>query len=317
MVSVAATHKHHLELTVSYSGEAEGMPSRMILKRYDPGHPHGWREGLLYRDVVPTMPDPPTPVCYDVSLIADSGQAHILLEDLSQTHFNIRPGHTRLLTPATFEPVLDTYARFHTYWWEHDTIGRADMLAPCGLGVSHEAKGEGHIRENERFFHDTALPKWIDAHGDDRTTSRQNTWERAISAWARLFEERTASGTALTLIQGDAHMGNVLMPHQEGRPVLIDWEGLTPGIGLWDLSRLLLCYQFPPGMRRELERVLLPRYQRQTEAAGIEGYGIDNCESDYRLCVLANLPHVLVWGDEVYMESTMAAFSDWDCEGLL
>ena len=66
-----------------------------------------------------------------------------------------------------------------------------------------------------------------------------------------------------------------------------------------------------------MERILLPRYQRQVEEEGIVGYDLAMCHSDYRLCILANIPHVLVWGDPAYMEATMTAYGDWECDELL
>jgi hypothetical protein len=50
---------------------------------------------------------------------------------------------------------------------------------------------------------------------------------------ARHFAQRVARGTGLTLIQGDAQLGNALLPRDPGqhRPVLIDWKGCIRGMG--------------------------------------------------------------------------------------
>ena len=318
-MQITARQKHHLKLQIAYTpDELEGLSDRLLLKWYEHGHPHGWREGVFYSDIVPAMAESPVARHYDVVEEGQFGQTHILLEDLSKTHFNVKPHHMDRLTPAVFTGVLDAYVNFHARWWDRPTTRDADLLRPCGLGVSHEALGAEHIHANARFFASEAMPRWIDAHGEQSPRAWRRTWERAIEAWAELFRERTEGKRALTLIHGDAHMDNVLVPRQDGRTVIVDWEGLTLGLlGVWDVSRLLLCFPMTAAERRDLERILLPRYQRQVEEEGIVGYDLAMCHSDYRLCILANIPHVLVWGDPAYMEATMTAYGDWECDELL
>ena len=47
--------------------------------------------------------------------------------------------------------------------------------------------------------------------------------------------------------------------------------------------------------RMALEERLLERYQAGLAARGVVGYGLEDCRADYRLCVLANVPHALAW----------------------
>ncbi|NKB70679.1 MAG: phosphotransferase [Candidatus Latescibacteria bacterium] len=317
-LQIIARHKHHLKLRAVYLGKgAERVPADLILKWYEREHPHGWHEGVFYRDIAPAMEDPPIVPCYDAVVEGEFGQTHVLLADLSATHLPVKAEDREYATEATFRRALDAYLDFHTHWWDHPRISCADMVKPGGLGVSHEAKGAEAIQANERFFLTQALPRWVDAQGDQFPQAWQGVWEKAVVAWARLYQQRTTAEKALTLIQGDAHLENVLIPRQSGRAAIIDWEGLTRGLGVWDLSRFLLCFSLAVETRRHFEEVLLRQYYRRVDAAGIAGYSLEMCRSDYRLCILANIAHVLVWGDPSYMRSTMAAYRDWACEELL
>ena len=82
-------------------------------------------------------------------------------------------------------------------------------------------------------------------------------------------------------------------------------------------DRTLIQTEFPSDKRKELEGILLPYYQAGLAERGIRDYGIEDCVADYRLCVLANIPHALVWESHSYLESAMRAFRDWECDKLL
>lgn len=114
-------------------------------------------------------------------------------------------------------------------------------------------------------------------------------------------------------------MQNILLPHdpQHHHPVLIDWEGCTRGLGLWDMARTLVDCRLPPSARRALEAALLSHYHAGLVASGVRHYSMRDTLDDYRLSVLATIPHALVWEDLSFMEFAMQAYKDWDCETLL
>ena len=123
----------------------------------------------------------------------------------------------------------------------------------------------------------------------------------------------------MTLIQGNAQLGNTLLPRdpRTNRPVIIDWEGCTGGLGAWDLARTWIQTGHPSDQRLGFEKVLLPQHHDLLMENGIHDYSLDDCLNDYRLCVLANIPQALSWESLSYLESAMRAFRDWDCDQLL
>jgi hypothetical protein len=318
-VNIKAGHKHHFALEVTYSADApDSLPQDLILKWYSGGYPYGMREGLFYDQIVPAMSAPPVPRCFDVQVDWENGQTHILLEDLSATHYVASPPYNNL-SKETFEQVMNAYLEVHAHWWDQPRIGQEDILHVVGMGVAHEAISSDAIRESGRYFAEEVLPARVDQLGDQSSGDWIGLCERVIASWADLFSQRIAGGAGLTLIQGDAQLGNVLLPRnpQPNQPVIIDWEGCTRGIGVWDLARILIQTELPSDERQELEGILLPSYQARLAERGIKDYSLEDCISDYRLSVLANIPHALVWESHSYLESAMRAFQDWECDELL
>jgi hypothetical protein len=318
-IDVVARHKHHYSLVVTYWPDAPGaLPQNLVLKWYSDGYPYGLREALFYDQIAPAMPAPPVPPCYDVGMDWEKGHAHVLMQDLTATHEVPWPPYERL-DGEVFEWAMEAHLEFHARWWEKPRVGQKDMLRVSGLGVAHEAISPEAIRENQRYFAQEALPARADQLGEQFPKEWRELCERVIAAWADLFIQRMAGGKALTLIQGDAQLGNVMLPLDplSGRLVLIDWEGCTRGLGTWDLARTWVHAGLPSEMRRELELALLPRYRAQLAQRGIQDYELEDCFADYRLAILANIPHALAWESHSYLESAMRAFEDWECEDLL
>lgn len=318
-VGIKAVEKHHFALEVAYSSDAsDSSPRNFILKWYHSEYPFGLGEGLFFDQIAPEMSDPPVPLCYDVRVGWDAGETHILLEDLSASHFVALPPYD-CLSRETFEQVMDAYLEVHARWWDHPRIGQSDVLRDTGAGVAHEAISAKVIRRNEQHFSNEVLPTRIDQLREKFGGGWEELCERVIASWADMYVERIGRGTGLTLVHGDAQLGNVLLPRnpQLDRPVIIDWEGCIRGIGVWDLARTMIQTELPSNKRLEIEEVLLSRYQAALVERGIKDYSREACIADYRLSVLANIPHALVWEIDSYLESAMRAYRDWECEGLL
>lgn len=318
-VVIRSIQKHHLQFEAKYSTNAiVTAPARLILKRYEAGYPHGENEGWFYQQIAPMMTDSPAPPCFGVEIGKDAGETHVLLADLSDTHFMPSFPYEQL-SLDTFQSIAARFAQFHAFWWEHAKISQDGFIKSKGSSVAHAATAISTILENERFFAEGALPQWIKQYGTRFSKEWQALCRRAIAAWANLWVRRISDGKALTLIQGDAHMNNVLLPYHPpaSQPVLIDWEGWIRGIGTWDLARMLIECRLADHKRYDLEKHLLPYYHSQLVRAGITGYSLPHCIDDYRLSVLANIPHALVWENFRYLQSAMQAFVDWKCEDLI
>ena len=114
-------------LEVGYSDKAPKLaPKRLFLKISKPSlNPAdllwGRKEVEFYNTIANAMDDPPLVCCYDAVYAPDTGRSHILLDDLSETHFQPQ----RPLPPSSpdCELVMDCLAKFHAHWWEHPRLG--------------------------------------------------------------------------------------------------------------------------------------------------------------------------------------------------
>ena len=129
---------HHLQLT--YSAEtSERSPSKLFLKLTKDGFDSeiaarfGKRESEFYNVIANSMSDPPSAPCYDAAFSPDNGKSHMLLADLSETHFQ-----TDWPLPPTMphcEAVIDSLAKFHAFWWDHPQLGNSIGTFPSSNSI--------------------------------------------------------------------------------------------------------------------------------------------------------------------------------------
>src|SRR5262249_11144689 len=113
-------------LTVMYSADAAGkLPDRLFLKMSRPDvHPEllmrGWHEVEFYKAMTQLAPGWGLPHCYQ-ALAEENGPSHILMDDLSVTHFQkplpIPPSNRHC------EMIVQSLADLHALWWNHSRLG--------------------------------------------------------------------------------------------------------------------------------------------------------------------------------------------------
>src|ERR1044072_9068191 len=113
-------------IAVTYSLDARPAPvSRMILKVPFAAHEQalemGRAEVLAYRKFQTEMPGAPVPRCFDTGIDEETGRSHLLLEDLSPTHFcgNVKEE----ISPRHWERCVESLADLHAFWWESEALG--------------------------------------------------------------------------------------------------------------------------------------------------------------------------------------------------
>ncbi len=91
------------------------------------------------------------------------------------------------------------------------------------------------------------------ALGDRLSRPWRAVYERVLPALPGLFG-RHATGRNLTLVHGDAHLGNFLFPKdaKAGNTYLIDWQFWHPTIGGTDLA-FMMATDWAAETRRRLE----------------------------------------------------------------
>ncbi|MDB5432160.1 MAG: hypothetical protein JWP35_3276 [Caulobacter sp.] len=86
-----------------------------------------------------------------------------------------------------------------------------------------------------------------------------------------------------TVTHGDFRLDNVLFDIQGGtrRMGTLDWQTPAVGPGINDVAYFLSA-GLSPQERREHERALVARYHGELTRLGVNGYGLDQCWTDYR-----------------------------------
>ncbi len=307
-------------LSITYSADASGtLPSRLFLKMSRPGvHAElldvGRREVAFYQVMEDVADDFPIPRCYDAASDDSTGQVHVLMDDLSATHFQrplpIPPSHRHC------EMIMESLAHLHAWWWNSPRLGTK-------LGERLDERKAAEIR---RRLEDT-LPTFIDYLGDALLPTQRKAYEQIMASpfWARRVE-RLCSLQGVTLIHGDAHTGNFMLPHDTARHkvMLIDWHLCDINTAAIDLA-FLMALHWSPQRRAVLERPLVRHYYGNLMAHGVTNYSWDDLWRDYREAVIImtlipigqfrrNMPAGVIWFG---LQDSMAAFQDLNCAELL
>lgn len=305
-------------LRISYSENASSSaPQKLFLKVSNPALASGQfdaqqlrQEAIFYSAVAPLMGESFTIPCYSAVLEPETGASHILLKDVSETHATdrnpLRSGHA--------EQAIDCLARLHAFWWDHPRLGRDIGRFPT------QVERERDWSETER-----GTQAFMAALGDQLLPGWRAIYEGVLPALPGLFQ-RHETGRRLTLVHGDAHLGNFLFPREAaaGNAYLADWQFWHPTVGGTDLA-FMMAAEWEPETRRRLEHGLLQRYYDGLLAHGAQGYSWNQCWDDYRLSVILVSIFIPVWRwalfqwapDLAAMARSMTAFDDLRCCELL
>jgi hypothetical protein len=122
-----------IRLRLSYEGGAVAAPGSVILKtglpeRADTKWNSGRQEVAFYAQIAGAMAEPSVPRYFEAVWDADTSAWHLLLEDLTDSHFTLGDWPMPP-TLAQSELIIAARARFHAAWWDD-----RDSVSPSGLG---------------------------------------------------------------------------------------------------------------------------------------------------------------------------------------
>ncbi len=325
-VSVEASNptvlSHVYRLQLAYDGDADGAPATLFLKTRHlerktgagaGGQPGGRHEVEFYRRLAPTAAPDILVRCLDSYWDEASGDWHLLLEDLKDTHAMASPWPFPPTLPDC-ETIIRTLARFHAAWWDDPRLGTSvgTWAKPADLPQFQQSMTD-------------ALAKLADALGDRLAPEKRAFYERLIDRMGP-FSARYHTHRDMTVVHGDAHVWNCFLPKPgtAGTSKLFDWDSWRLDYATDDLAYQMALHWYPD-LRRQRERHLLDIYHAELQAQGVTGYDRQALQDDYRLSVLGttmtpvwqhagNVPAWIWWS---HLARIHLAADDLGCRELL
>ncbi len=269
-------------LGITYSPDAApALPARMILKvPFDDNEAAldmGLKEVFAYGKLREVMPDPPIVRCFDSFADAQTRRSHLLLEDLSPTHF--RGDAPDNISPRQWELCVEALADLHAFWWESEALGRE-------MGQLFDSS---EVEKTKTLLQES-LAKFFARMNGELSPEMKTTLESAMLFLPNFWQRRLTSRRCNTLIHGDAHSWNFLFPNDaiHGRAFIIDLATLRARPATNDLA-YLMAMKWKPDRRARLEMPLLRHYHGALAARGVKDYGWEDCLLDYRLSIVTHL----------------------------
>src|SRR6267154_85250 len=252
MSSQQKLRSHTFRLRLDYEGTAGDAPNSVILKMGhldSAGRPSysNRNEIAFYSDIAPALPARLVPNCFEAVAATDTSAWHLLLEDLTDSHF-IATEWPLPPTSAQCESIVQALARFHAAWWDSPLLG-----ASVGAWYDPDAVNQGLRAFAEQFA------RFTDRFGEFVPPERRDLYQRLLDQAPRLLA-RYHSRRHLTINHGDAHTWNFFLPRHGGSENvrLIDWESWSINAATDDLAYMMAMLWYPD-RRSRLERLLLDR----------------------------------------------------------
>jgi len=320
-------------LRLAYSANSTGAkPSKCLMKLTKPAAGHSFderaeryaawlllppshryttlqKEAVFYESLRNPSTTLPIPRCYGSVVDAANHQSCLLLEDFSDTH--TQPPWPIPPDQQQCERTVLALAQLHAHWWDNARFGNSDfpLVSPkqCVEIVS---------------VFEAAYQDFRDQLGDRLSDSRRTVYQRTLASLPRLLKSRLVDSSQLTLVHGDAHHWNTLLPTSGEQLVIIDWQTWHVDVATHDLAYLMGVLWYPEHRARQ-EQCLLALYQRAIHSFGLD-YSERDLLQDYRLSILRHLftPVILseftpaaVWWPQ--LDRVFSAFENWQCAELL
>lgn len=269
------------------------------------------REVAFYSEIAGVMRVSCIPRCFHAVRDKESGSFTIVLEDLSETHFQ-----TEYPLPPTTdycEMAVECLASVHAEWWHRQ--GPESVLGQFPP-IDEDPERLAYFRR--------AWEEFAAFMGDRLSQSRRQLIEKATSNAERAFG-RCLGGNNYTLTHTDTHLWNFFFPKRTGGMVkLIDWQFFKYGFGVDDLIPMIALNWYPE-RRKRFEMPMLKKYHMALVERGIKDYRWEQLLIDYRWAVVRALA-VPIWqwkhnvGAFIWynnLERIVLAFQDLNCMELI
>lgn len=292
---------------IEYSSDPPpGAPASIFLKLSKASaSPHSNKSEVWFYQTIGVR-DPVRPLvrCYEAVYNENNDTSHILMEDLTETHF--QSGDGEIPAPALAELAVECLAKFHARWLSHPELGKT-------IGAAFDqAWLDNFLKELK-----VSVDSFVDFMGDSLSVERRAAYQFML-AHSRHIWGRLTKREGLTVTHGDVHWWNFLFPHDPERDEtrLIDWQLWHIDLGARDLAFLIALGGFAE-RQPEIEPNLVRRYFDTLTTEGVIGYDWGQFWHDYRLSTVRNLNiPVIFWAQgrsaDMYLKLLDRAFEGFD-----
>jgi hypothetical protein len=276
-------------LLIEHNGDPRELPHSLFLKLNGPTTPFSANEVDFYLDVAALDATQPIPKCYHAASDVDAERWHLLLEDLTDTHFQT-PQETAP-DRSSSEAAVAALAGVHARWWCSPEVG-------VSVGkVFDESWLERFVDELEQSIDLFINEAGTDLPGDVLDALRLMV-RNAETIWGRLTVRK-----GLTVTHGDVHWWNFMFPLDPRDLVrVIDWQLWHIDLGARDLAFLLALGGFA-ATRPDIEADLLRVYRETLNECGIS-ITADQLFEDYRISAIRNLNVAVIFRQQGKHPST-------------
>ena len=216
----------------------------------------------------------PVPFCYHFDFDDETAASILLLQDLGG--YRSVP-FLQGCGPADAKRVVESLVQIHATWWNSpalDALTGAHFLDDYPFA----ALWPRYQDALKSLLQDIDLPESFLTLGN---FVAQN--EAAI--FKGIFDT-----APVTCLHRDTQADNVMFapPRAGGGAVLLDWQLVGKGRGANDVGYFLIS-SVEPAQRRNMERGLVAHYHAELLRAGIRGYSLRQCWTDYLKSVAGKL----------------------------
>jgi hypothetical protein len=216
----------------------------------------------------------PLPKCFFGQLDQDTATSLLIIDDLGELR---TVGFIEGCSAAEALSVVDALAQIHGAFWSNPSVAQL-----CGPEILHEfdfqAAWKKYPEKVSQVLPHFRIPKWFFELCQFISDNDQTIFTHLMAT------------QPLTLIHRDPHVDNILFgdTSSEKQAVLLDWQIMGKGKGVFDLAYFLIS-SLEPELRRRIEFSMLTRYHDDLVRQGINDYSFDQCRKDFLASVVGKI----------------------------